>query len=87
MNTFVASVAMQTGHWKATGQKIWKPPKNEAFIVKSQHRRIRRDYLKKKNAKLVWEETIKDKAKLKEYAQAMDLLSRQWKTGADGIRW
>jgi len=60
-------------------------PGTPAYIVKYQHRRIRKDYLKKKNAKLVWEETLKDKSKLTEYAQAMDILSREWKKSGDGL--
>ena len=58
-----------------------------AFIVKVQHKKLRTKFLKNpKNSKLIWEQVLKNADNLKEYASAMDILSRNWATEGDGIR-
>lgn len=57
-----------------------------AFIVKVQHKKLRTKFLKNpKNSKLIWEQVLKNADNLKEYASAMDILSRNWATEGDGI--
>jgi len=57
-----------------------------AFIVKVQHKKLRTKFLKNpKNSKLIWEQVLQNADNLKEYASAMDILSRNWATEGDGI--
>ena len=58
-----------------------------AFIVKVQHKKLRTKFLKNpKNSKLIWEQVLQNADNLKEYASAMDILSRNWAAEGDGIR-
>lgn len=56
-----------------------------AFIVKSIHKRHRREFLKSGTSKLLWLQIVKDKKTLREYASAMDVLSRNWEKEGDGV--
>ena len=84
----MGSLKLKNNHFLIQMDKTDKTQKGSpAFIVKVQHKKLRTKFLKNpKNSKLIWEQVLKNADNLKEYASAMDILSRNWATEGDGIR-
>ena len=84
----MGSLKFKNNHFLIQMDKTDKTQKGSpAFIVKVQHKKLRTKFLKNpKNSKLIWEQVLKNADNLKEYASAMDILSRNWATEGDGIR-
>lgn len=56
-----------------------------SFIVKNQHKILRKKFLKINNSKLVWKQALENVSNLRSYSAAMDILSRNWNIEADGF--
>merc|ERR1711990_928735 len=55
-----------------------------SYIVKYQHKTLRKKFLKTNNSKLIWKQALENISNLKEYSNAMDILSRNWTHDSDG---
>ena len=84
----MGSLKFKNNHFLIQMDRTDKTQKGSpAFIVKVQHKKLRTKFLKNpKNSKLIWEQVLKNADNLKEYASAMDILSRNWTAEGDGIR-